>query len=302
MEKAGKLVALDWGTSNARAYLMSGDGRILDEKERPAGIMQVDPTDYPDALEEMLQALSGRDCPIIAGGMITSQQGWCETPYMPCPAGREDLIAGLRHLRTAKGSDVTFVPGLSDRQDLSRPDVMRGEECQIFGAFGSDESGTAILPGTHSKWIRVERGRIAGFRTYMTGEVFDLMAHHSILGRLADRNGEDGEAFDKGVGRGLEGDLLGDLFSARSLALFKELAPAGVESYLSGLLIGAEIAAGRNTFPEAAQETVRVIAGAALTARYRHALDLAGIDNDVVAGRPAAAGLFAVARAARLID
>jgi 2-dehydro-3-deoxygalactonokinase len=251
---------------------------------------------------------------VIASGMIGSRQGWVEVPYRPCPADAAGLAGHLHSHVTARGRRLCFVPGLTVAGAL--PDVMRGEETEILGALADQPEGRLfVLPGTHSKWARIEDGRrIASFATYMTGELFAVLKAHSILGRLMEGGGRDDAAFARGAAIGLDGDarhggLLRRLFSARTLALVGDLAPEATESYLSGLLIGAEVRealAGMGTGPGAAAGAgggpVTLVGGSELVGRYDRVLALAGVATARAAPDAAARGQFLLAELAGLLD
>jgi 2-dehydro-3-deoxygalactonokinase len=168
-------------------------------------------------------------------GMVGSRQGWKEAPYVQCPAGFDEIAAELVEVRQG----VWIVPGLACRDSAGVPDVMRGEEVQVLGA-GQD--GLICLPGTHSKWVEVKKGRIERFSTFMTGEVYAVLKQHSILGRMMAEERPDAGAFAEGVGRsGEAGGLLHHLFGVRTRGLMAELGAAASASYLSGILIGHEL-------------------------------------------------------------
>jgi len=234
--------------------------------------------------------------------MVGSRQGWVEVPYLDCPA---DLTAIAASLANVGDTAMPIVPGLICRGEDGVPDVMRGEETQILGAL---EEGAVrqvvVLPGTHSKWALAAASGIENFATFMTGELYAVLREHSILGRLAAAGTEPG-AFERGVGAGFPSHvgLSHVLFSARTLALTGALAPAGVADYLSGLLIGAEIAAGRRWLEERAAQAlpITIVGDAMLCSRYRHAFALSGVDADVGPGDAAARGLWRIARHARLV-
>jgi 2-dehydro-3-deoxygalactonokinase len=227
---------------------------------------------------------------VLAAGMIGSRQGWREVPYLSCPAGLDEIASGLAE--AAPG--VFIVPGLDRTGEDGIPDVMRGEETQALGAGIAD--GVIVLPGTHSKWVRLEEGRIAWFATFMTGEVFAVLSQHSILGRLVEGDAPDETAFGRGLERGrAEGSaLLHDLFSVRTLGLFGAISPGGLKPYLSGMLIGAEIAAATRWVGEA---PLAVVGAPGLAARYQRALTLAGRAAQVIDGETATVrGLLEIAR------
>ena len=238
--------------------------------------------------------------PVILSGMIGSRQGWKEAPYAKCPAGTDDIVKALAQIEWGE-LNIALVPGLSTEND-GMPDVMRGEETQIFGALAlsGHSDGLFLLPGTHSKWAEVRDGRIVSFRTFMTGEVFGALKDHTILGRLMSGGAADADAFARGVreGAALEsaGALLNRVFATRTYGLMDKLPAAALSDYLSGLLIGAEVA-------EATRQTtsaITIIASPALAQRYTDALRLLGHDNTLAPQDCVAAGHWRIARAAGL--
>lgn len=309
------LIGADWGTSALRTFLIGAGGEVLDRRESADGILAV----RGGAFEAALAAAVGRwrgehpRLPVLLSGMIGSRQGWCEAPYVPLPAGPDQLAEGFVAVGSARLGTVRIVPGVVAIEG-EWPDVMRGEETEIVGALArlGRADGLFVAPGTHAKWIAVESGRIARFRTYMTGEVFAALRDHTILGRLMkrveplekpaepDETSPELRGFSAGVRAARElagaGALLARLFSIRSLGLFDRLAPDEAEAFLSGLLIGSEIADAAGDAPE-----VTVIAGERLTRRYLHALRLVGTRARAAPPECAAAGQFALARAAGLI-
>jgi 2-dehydro-3-deoxygalactonokinase len=299
------LIAIDWGTSAARAYRLDARGGIVDERSAPLGVQKVAAGGFPEALRVLLDGMADEGMPLIACGMIGSRQGWVEAPYRECPA---DLDAFAAALTLVPGTRLTIVPGLICRDRTGVPDVMRGEETKVLGAFDASvpqgERRVIVLPGTHCKWALVGARGIETFATFMTGEMYAVLREHSILGRLAVA-GSDGTALERGVARSLaaEAGLTHDLFSARALALTGELAPEAVGDYLSGLLLGAEIAAGRRWLEQhaVAGESLTLVGDAALCERYRRAFALASID--AAPGRPAAAarGLWRIAQRAGMV-
>lgn len=302
------LIAIDWGTTSFRAWLMDAGGAVLDSVTADKGILSVGNGEF----ERAFDALVGHwpALPVIASGMITSRNGWVETPYLPLPLDAGALAAGLVEHQTFRGQSIRFVPGAKgDSRGL--PDVMRGEETEIAGHLSAGgTNGLFVLPGTHSKWVRVEAGRLAAFRTCMTGEVFGLMMAHSILGRLAAPGGAPGgaargsAAFDRGLAVGRTGGpLLARAFSARTLVLDGQLAAGEVGDYLSGLLIGDEVAA-MLSGPGAAAPAgtaVTVIGRDDLADRYAAALAQCGAPARIAPPGMARAGLWAIASRAGMI-
>ena len=276
------LIALDWGTTSLRAYLLDAAGNILERRTGGPGIMKVE----HGAFEAALEAFCGDwiaahpQAQLIASGMIGSKQGWREAPYCPCPASAADLAAHTINVPLAQGRLLTIVPGVSCVDAASGvPDVMRGEETQVFGALPATGRHVAVLPGTHSKWVWVEDGAIVSFASFMTGEVYAALTGHTILGRLMKLDAPHDEgAFARGVAYGLEApqQLLHRIFSARTLGLFGALSEAALPSYLSGLLIGSEVGAALDMHTSTGKVTL--LAGAELATLYARALTLAGVE------------------------
>jgi 2-dehydro-3-deoxygalactonokinase len=294
------MIGVDWGTSRLRVATVGAAGAVLAEHSADAGILSVRDGDFAGVLRAAIAALgTPPDLPVILSGMITSRQGWHELPYLPCPAGVGDLAGAIRRVDEPGLGPLHFITGLSSTGADGIPDVMRGEETQILGQDDLAAGEAVVLPGTHSKWVVVEAGRILRFRTYLTGELFAVLAAHSILGRLMVEGPADDAAFARGVQVALEAPgLLGRLFSARALPLMGGLAETAVRDYLSGLLIGAEVA--EATAAETVA-TVVVIGGDDLARRYARAFALAGLRHRP--GRPDAAvrGQWVVAKAAGII-
>jgi len=313
------MVALDWGTSSFRAFLIGEDRRVIDRKAGPYGILQIQDGDFDRAFEEQVGPWLAQHGPLltIASGMIGSRQGWIEAPYAGCPAGAGDLAGQLARVETRSGRTVWFVPGVSRRETGRAPDVMRGEEVQILGAatLNGESDGLHLLPGTHSKWAILRSGRITWFTTFMTGELFTLLRRHSILGRLMVDAGPDNPdtadaaSFARGVAFGrsnddADGGLLRRLFSVRTLGLFDEIPASGLADYLSGLLIGSELREARRSLEaigETWPERLTVTGGAGLTAAYTSALSQAGVETIRHGDDATLHGLIDIAGAAGLL-
>jgi len=300
---ATALVAIDWGTTSARAYCLDATGQVVARRSVPLGVLQVQDGCFPEALATLLGDWHDVAAPRLACGMIGSRQGWREAPYAECPAQLATLAAGIVH---APGNALAIVPGVRTRDMNGIPDVMRGEETQLAGAVDEHEERVlAVLPGTHCKWALVENGRLVDFSTFMTGEMYNVLLNHSILGRLAQPAAlKPGPAFARGVTRGLgPGGLSHDLFGARTLALMGELAPRDVPDWLSGLLIGREL---RNARTWAQRQgcdgaRVRLVGTDALLARYADAMTQADIAMEMAPADAAALGLWRIAQHAALV-
>jgi 2-dehydro-3-deoxygalactonokinase len=295
----GSFIAVDWGTTSFRAYHVSADGRMLDERRSGDGILAVKGGAFEQALE---QQLTGWDVslPVVAAGMITSRQGWIEVPYVDCPAGPKEMAKAIISRTLDSGRSIHFVTGLHVKSESLGHDVMRSEETQVFGSLNTG-AVHFVTPGTHSKWIDVKDGRIIHFETYVTGESFALYRNHSILGRLMAGDGDDVGAFQRGVERALAdpAGLLHSLFSVRSLGLYNELKPEALSSYLSGLLIGAELAHAitnrRRDVP------YLVLASPAIAVRYLRAMHMAGLKAEMGDSLAIVAGQRLIAEAAGII-
>lgn len=268
-------IALDWGTSSLRAYLVAADGAILERKQAATGILAVKDKAFDAAMEQLIGNWP-LALPVIASGMITSRQGWVEVSYASCPADAATLARGLVALQSARGRQLHFVPGMSCLTPAGMPDVMRGEEVQVIGAAGEGRQ-LFIAPGTHSKWIDADGGTITGFATYMTGEVYAVLRQHSILGRLMAGDAEDEAAFVRGAEAGLlqPEALLHTLFSVRTLGLFGKLPETALASYLSGLVIGSETGHAVRSRPGA--RACSILAAENLGRLYGKVLQLAGL-------------------------
>ena len=277
MPWADGFIAVDWGTTNRRGYLLAPDGSLVDETEDDRGILSVPAGGFPAAVEQLRRRLG--DKPMMMAGMVGSNRGWVEAAYAPCPAGLDALAAGLAWPEEGR---VAIVPGVA--QQAEDADVMRGEETQLLGAAAAGDVPADCLvchPGTHNKWVRMQGGRIASFRTVMTGELFSLLRERSILADLlADAAVDDageGEAFDRGVAEGLRSDaLMSDLFSVRARVLLGRLPRAEAGAYINGLLIGHDLRVGLR-LAEGGDQVI-VMGRPSLTALFARALRAAGRD------------------------
>ncbi|BCA62487.1 hypothetical protein HMP09_1721 [Sphingomonas sp. HMP9] len=256
-------IAVDWGTTNRRAFLIK-DGRVVATERDDRGAATV-PAGAYEAEVAGIRARLG-DVPVLLAGMVGSNIGWRSVPYVAAPAGLADVAAALERIddRTA------IVPGLSYRDGL-HADVMRGEEVQLLGAVAADlvpPDALLCQPGTHCKWATVEGGRITKFTTAMTGELFALLRAHGVLSRQLGHPVEPGSAFLDGVAEGAKRDLAASLFAIRARGVLGLADDRHAASFASGLLIGADTAAriGHGA-------TVHILADAALGALYASAID-----------------------------
>jgi 2-dehydro-3-deoxygalactonokinase len=267
-------IALDWGTTSFRAYHVNAKGEITDQTSAPEGIMAVKDAKFEDVLEHHIGAWD-KGLPVVASGMITSRQGWVECAYVDCPAGADELAKNIRLHKTTSGRNIHFITGLHHNSPSITHDVLRGEETQVIGSLKNGATHF-VTPGTHSKIIDVIENKITSFATYMTGETFGLYRNHSILGRLMANDSQDEMAFKHGVEKALEdpAGILHLLFSVRSLGLFNEIKPESLSSYLSGLLIGQEMAHATRHHDKSA--AYQVLGSASVGNNYVTALNMAG--------------------------
>jgi 2-dehydro-3-deoxygalactonokinase len=244
-------IAVDWGTTNRRAYRLDGSGRCVEEFEDDQGILAVAASGFPAAIAEIRERLG--DLPLLLAGMIGSNRGWQDAGYVPAPAGIDQLVAAL----VWPGEHEAIVPGVSYLKN-DRADVMRGEEVQLLGGVAAgliDPDGLVCHPGTHNKWVTLRGGKISAFRTVMTGELFSLLKEHSILSDLLQGEVEPNDVFKDAARYAIYNEALpADLFSVRARVLLGQAKKEDAASYASGLLIGSDVRIGLS-LPTAAQVT-----------------------------------------------
>jgi len=238
-------IVADWGTTNLRAWALDGEGAVVDQRGGARGLLAVQGGRFAEALAEVCGGWFAPGVPVLLSGMVGSKLGWSEVPYLIAPVDLGELFGHLHLVESSLPVTVRIVPGVK-LEDAKQPDVIRGEETQIAGALQllGIQDGVFVLPGTHSKWAMVEAGRLTAFRTYMTGEVFGLLRNTGTLSQLMQGEGQDEAAFSEGVTRGASADaggLLHRLFAVRTLGLLDKMPRTSLSSYLSGLLIGAEV-------------------------------------------------------------
>ena len=263
-------IAVDWGTTNRRAYRLDPSGQCVDEFEDGKGALSVPKGEFPAAVAEIRDRLG--DLPLLLAGMAGSNRGWVDAPYVPCPAGIDDLVKNL----VWAGEREAIVPGVS-YIGQGRADVMRGEEVQLLGGVAEglvNPHGFVCHPGTHNKWALLRGGMIQIFGTVMTGELFNLLKEHSILADLLQGPVEPNEAFKRGVHRALEREMLpADLFGVRAAVLLGQASKDDAPSFTSGLLIGTDVQIGL-TWPASAR--IGVMGRPELTRLYAAAIAEAG--------------------------
>ena len=268
-------LAIDWGTSRRRAWRLGEGGDVLDSIQDDRGVLAIPPGGFPAELE-LLRSRLGR-LPALAAGMVGSSRGWIEAPYQPLPAGLPDLA---RRLTFVAGADLAIVPGLADAAD-----VMRGEEVQLLGAAEAGlipADALVCQPGTHNKWAELTEGRVTGFTTVMTGELFALLKGGGVLAGMLDGEVADGPAFRAGVAESAERhDLMASLFGVRAAVLLKHRPVSEAAAFASGLLIGADVA------PRLARQMVHILASQPLAGLYAAAIETLAGRSTIIDSTPA---------------
>ena len=291
MSWADGFIAVDWGTTNRRAYKINHAGTCVSVIEDECGVLSVAPGEFPAAVDAIRAHLG--DLPLLLAGMVGSTRGWIEAPYVACPAGIDDLAAQLCWV----DDRAAIIPGLAISVD-EHSDVMRGEEVQLFGALAADLIPATCFvghPGTHNKWVSVVDGRIANFRTVMTGELFNMLRAGGVLAELLSGDVTRGDAFRDGVRRGLSGPTLtAELFSVRARVLVGDLPRESAASFTSGLLIGADLGVGLEL---AAGSEIFIMGTPHLTSLYAEAAaEAQHLAREIDGGAAFLAGAVAIAR------
>jgi 2-dehydro-3-deoxygalactonokinase len=289
VSRGDTFVGVNWGSTSFRAYLIGADGSAIDEYAAPAGVVALDRGGMVPIMCELASRWPQRGT-VYASGMIGSNVGWIEVPYARAPAGCADLAAAA--VSTQIGDvPLQIIPGISCRRSFDgEPDILRGEEIELMGlaALGA-ANGWVALPGTHTKWARLEDGRIVDFFTSMSGEIFDRLTAKGLLASIVAGEAADGVEFLRGVSAGRARRLsLGTLlFGARAQVVRGALAKADAASYLRGLLIGSEIADALVVYPTLGDSVIPLIGNSALCRLYASALRAAGVSSRSIESREA---------------
>jgi 2-dehydro-3-deoxygalactonokinase len=288
------MIGIDWGMTSFRAFRIGRDGSIRDRRVSPRGILNVANGRFGATLrEEIGPWLAAGEAHVLLSGMIGGRQGWKLAPHIPCPAGAPELADALVDI----GFDwatVKLVPGLSGVDASGVAELMRGEETQVLGVPALlRDGGLACLPGPHSRWVRMQGGRVVSFTTHMTGEAYAALRGYTILMRTMRDGPLEGAPFDAGLARSAQpGGLLHHVFGVRALSLAGLLSEVETPAYLSGILIGHEVRAALASEPEA---VVHVIGPHDLTAPYARAIAACGGYPEQHDGEAAARGMALIA-------
>jgi len=277
-------IAVDWGTSNLRAWGIDGAGEIAFSRSSPDGMSRLSREQYPDVLTSLVEGVADGASEVLICGMAGARQGWLEAPYLDAPADLSTLASGAV-VPDVSGFDVRILPGVCQR-DVGAEDVMRGEETQLLGLaeLVPGFSGLVVMPGTHSKWALLEGSRLTRFSSAMTGEVFELLRTHSVLRHSlqGELEGEDRDlGFEAGLDQGLDHPerLTATLFKVRAGALLSGRSAPWCAGFLSGLLIGAEIGGQKDWIGTA---EIPLIGSVGLCGFYQRAFERLGVASRIV--------------------
>ncbi|RXW28816.1 2-dehydro-3-deoxygalactonokinase [Enterobacter ludwigii] len=286
-----RYIAIDWGSTNLRAWLYQ-DGQCLESRQSEAGITRLNGKSPEAVLAEVTQNWRDGATPVVMAGMVGSNVGWKIAPYLPVPAH----FSAIGEQLTSVDDNVWIIPGLCVSRDDNH-NVMRGEETQLLGARTLSPSSVYVMPGTHCKWVQADAEQIHDFRTVMTGELHHLLLMHSLVGAGLPAQETSPAAFTAGLERGLASpDVLPKLFEVRASHVLGNLPREQVSEFLSGLLIGAEVATMRDFVPTG--QAITIVAGSALTSRYQQAFHAIGRDVAAISGDTAfQAGIRSIAHA-----
>jgi len=277
IQNSSGYIGIDWGSSSFRAYRFDENVLLVDTIESKTGLKHVNDNTFEAHLFSLIGQWVQPHLTILLSGMITSRNGWVETPYMCTPANPNNLLAhSVKQI--IRGIPCYFLPGLS--QTKPRCDVIRGEELQLFGATQYISNALVVMPGTHSKWAQVINGEVISFQTIVTGELFDVLLNQTLVGQLANKDKLHIKTFERGVRCGFESStIITELFQCRAGVLLEEITEDQVHSYLSGLLIGNEISEGlRST--DNLQSTVVLVGSEELCENYQNAFKCLNIKTD----------------------
>jgi 2-dehydro-3-deoxygalactonokinase len=278
IEPTAPLLGIDWGTSNRRAYVLDPQNKVVRQHEDGNGILGV-AGNFEASLKDLLHLLDLERADVVMSGMVGSRNGWHEAPYLSTDQPLSGLADELKEIPTAiPGVRCRIVPGYRYVDAHGTPDVMRGEETQVFGALQSGApGGWFLLPGTHSKWVRVEGGKVIEIVTFMTGELFALLSQHGTLAKIMKEQQSVPSAFEAGLAASRHGEFTHMAFCCRALVVTDMMPPEHAASYLSGLLIGTEVHDILQRTGDQMRSPIQIIGSASLAARYVNALEILGL-------------------------
>jgi len=271
-------IAIDWGSTNLRAWHYQ-DGVCLDERRSEAGVTRLGDRTPGEVFASVTAGWPVNDVPVVMAGMVGSNAGWLSVPYLSCPVALGEIAGRLTRVE----DKAWIVPGLSvERAD--NYNVMRGEETQLLGAVELQPAPLYVMPGTHAKWVQMEQDRVLDFRTVMTGELHHLLLKQSLIGAGLPEQQENAAAFHEGVQVGSnDASILSRLFEVRASHVLGARDRRHISDFLSGLLIGHEVAL-MTQQANATSQPITIIAGSALAQRYQQALQFIGMDSVTLEG------------------
>lgn len=272
-----RYIAIDWGSTNLRAWFYL-DGECQETRRSESGVTRLNGRSHQQVFDEIVYGWPVSELPVVMAGMVGSNVGWLPAPYLPCPLALESIAAQL----TPVGENRWIVPGLSINH-ADNHNVMRGEETQLLGAQALAPAAVTVMPGTHSKWVIAEGDCIVDFRTVMTGELHHLLLKQSLIGNGLPEQRDDTQAFHRGLEIGVnDASILSRLFEVRAQHLLGTLPRESVSDFLSGLLIGHEVASQQRQLALAAPVTL--VTNVQLAQRYQHAFTLIDIPTQWLEG------------------
>ena len=286
-------IAIDWGSTNLRAWHYQ-HGVCVDSRQTTAGVTRLNGRSPQAVFDEITAGWRDENTPVLMAGMVGSNAGWKIAPYLPCPAS----FASFSQQLTPVLDNVWIIPGLSVRSD-DNCNVMRGEETQLLGAKSLNPAPLYIMPGTHCKWVQADEHTVQDFRTVMTGELHHILLNHSLVGAGLPEQLASQSAFSAGLERGINDNaLLPRLFEVRAAHVLGELSRSEVSEFLSGLLIGNEVATMTRHYALSPRQSVTLVASPSLSQRYVTALSLLGYQANMLDGDEAfQAGIRSIANA-----
>ena len=292
---AETFIIADWGSTNIRAFLYL-DGKEAERRDSSEGITKVQGRDCEAVFDKLTGAWFKEHgpLPVTLAGMVGSVNGWVDAPYLDCPADLSALASRLCPVTHSKGYDIRVIPGICVR-DSANYNVMRGEETQLAGSLRLAPADIYVMPGTHCKWVYMDGSRVQTFRTAMTGELHATLLKNTLVGfGLPEQKKSAPETFKRGLQEGRDRALLPLLFEIRAARILGGVDPAEVSEYLSGVLIGNEIA----SLGSVAQgQKIGIVANNALAHRYAEAFKEVGIEVSLIDGEQAfREGIVPIAR------
>lgn len=275
-------IAIDWGSTNLRAWRYE-QGVCVDSLQSQVGVTRLGGRSPQQVFSELM-ARWAEPLPVVMAGMIGSNAGWLQAPYLLCPTRLSEVAHQLTVVEPALPYSAWIIPGMCVER-AGNCNVMRGEETQLIGAYAEQPAAVYVMPGTHSKWVRMEGDTLADFRTVMTGELHHLLLNHSLVGAGLGIQQPDPQAFTRGLETGLhENHIVRSLFETRAAHLLGKLEKSAVSDWLSGLLIGNEVAQMQREYPLPPGAALTVIGNPQLGERYAQALNMAGIRHQRLDG------------------